>query len=161
MSNVFFALTFLAVVGCGIAAGAFFVFSGFVMKALDRLPPAQGIAAMQSINIVAVTPPLMIAVFGTGLVCAMLAALSLIQLQAPGALYCIAGSLLYLIGAIVVTMAFNVPRNNALVGVDANSQAGAALWAQYVPTWTAWNTVRTVAATAATIAFIQALLVER
>jgi uncharacterized membrane protein len=31
--------------------GIFFAFSAFVMKALDRLPPAQGIAAMQSINV--------------------------------------------------------------------------------------------------------------
>jgi uncharacterized membrane protein len=161
MNNVTFALTFVAVIGCGIAAGAFYAFSGFIMKALDRLPPAQGIAAMQSINIVAVTPPLMIAVFGTGLVCLALTVLALLQLQAPGALYRLAGSLLYLIGAIVVTMVFNVPRNNALAAVDANSQAGAALWAQYVPTWTTWNTVRTVAAVAAAIAFIQALLTDR
>jgi hypothetical protein len=32
-------------------AGVFFAFSTFVMKALVRLPPAQGIAAMQAINV--------------------------------------------------------------------------------------------------------------
>jgi uncharacterized membrane protein len=35
---------------------AFFAFSSFVMRALARLPPAQGIRAMNSINVLAVTP---------------------------------------------------------------------------------------------------------
>lgn len=37
-------------------AGAFFAFSSFVMKALARLPPTQGITAINSINVFAVTP---------------------------------------------------------------------------------------------------------
>jgi hypothetical protein len=36
--------------------GVFFAFSSFVMAALRRLPAAQGIAAMQSIHVTAVTP---------------------------------------------------------------------------------------------------------
>src|SRR5206468_8077903 len=43
-----FGLTLISALGCGLIAGVFFVFSAFVMKALARLPPAQGIAAMQS-----------------------------------------------------------------------------------------------------------------
>ena len=44
----------LAAVGCGLMAGVFSAFSTFVMKALARLPAHEGIAAMQSINVVAV-----------------------------------------------------------------------------------------------------------
>jgi hypothetical protein len=44
------ALTLVSALGCGLMAGDFFAFSTFLMKALARLPTAQGIAAMQSIN---------------------------------------------------------------------------------------------------------------
>jgi uncharacterized membrane protein len=56
-------LTVVAALGCGLNAGVFFAFSSFVMKALARLQSAQGIAAMQSINAVAVTPAFMTALF--------------------------------------------------------------------------------------------------
>jgi uncharacterized membrane protein len=48
-----------------------------------------------------------------------------------------------------VTIAFNVPLNNALAIVDPNSADGAALWAKYLTNWTFWNHVRMVAAIAA------------
>ena len=41
--------------GCGLVAGAFFVFSTFVMKALGSLPPSQAVRAMQAINVAAPT----------------------------------------------------------------------------------------------------------
>jgi hypothetical protein len=52
--NVLYAATLLSTLGCGLIAGVFFSFSSFVMKALAELPPAQGIAAMQSINVVVI-----------------------------------------------------------------------------------------------------------
>lgn len=159
--TVLFVLTFIAILGCGVVGGAFFAFSGFVMKSLSHLRPEQGIAAMQSMNVYAVTPPLMIALFGTGLICLMLAAGSLLSWQTPGALSRLAGSLFYLVGTVGVTMVFNVPRNNALAAVDPASEAGAAEWDRYVPGWTAWNSVRTVAAIAAAALLILSLLTER
>ena len=41
-----------ALLGSALVGGIFFAFSSFVMKALARVPPAEGIAAMQSINCV-------------------------------------------------------------------------------------------------------------
>jgi uncharacterized membrane protein len=52
MNNPIYLLTFVAALGSGLVAGIFFAFSNFVMKALARVSPAQGIAAMQSINVV-------------------------------------------------------------------------------------------------------------
>ena len=49
-TNPIHLLTFIAALGSGLVAGIFFAFSNFVMKALARVPPAQGVAAMQSIN---------------------------------------------------------------------------------------------------------------
>ena len=61
----------------------------------------------------------------------------------------LAGSLLYVFGNVVVTIAFNVPRNDALAAADAESAEGARLWASYLTGWTAWNHVRTATALAA------------
>src|SRR5258705_6992637 len=47
-------VTFGTALGAGLVAGVFFAFSSFVMAALARLPPAQAIAAMQSINVTVV-----------------------------------------------------------------------------------------------------------
>jgi uncharacterized membrane protein len=68
------------------------------------------------------------------------------------------GAALYLVGAIWVTMAFNVPLNNALAKADAGSEAGLALWQRYLRVWTAWNHVRTAAPLAAAALYIFALL---
>src|SRR5699024_3882947 len=50
-NGLYFALLVVTALGCGLVAGIFFAFSNFVIQALGRLPPAQGIAAMQSINV--------------------------------------------------------------------------------------------------------------
>ena len=69
MDGFLFVLTLFAALGCALMAGAFFAFSSFVMPALRRLPATQGIAAMQSINVLAVTPIFMTALFGTAAAC--------------------------------------------------------------------------------------------
>jgi hypothetical protein len=56
MDCVLFVLTFLAALGSALIGGLFFAFSAFVMRALGRLPPAGGIAAMQSINVAVLNP---------------------------------------------------------------------------------------------------------
>ena len=61
------------------------------MKALARLQPAQGIAAMQSINLVAVTPAFMAALFGTAAACVALAVWALVDWNYAFAPYLLAG----------------------------------------------------------------------
>lgn len=149
IDDVLFILTLLSAVGCGLIAGVFFAFSVFVMKALARLPPAQGIAAMQSINVAVINPWFMVVFFGTAAACALLAVSCLFMWHTPGVVYLLVGSLLYLVGTILVTIVFNVPRNDALAAVDPATADGASLWAGYVTSWTAWNHVRAAAALAA------------
>ena len=145
-------LTLISALGSGLMAGFFFAFSVSVMKALGRLPPAQGIAAMQSINVVVINPVFLIAFFGTAGACVAVVISALSTWHEPDAAYLLAGGLLYLVGSFLVTIVFNVPRNNALAAVDPASDAGAALWASYLTAWTAWNHVRTAAALAAAAA---------
>ena len=157
IDNLLFALAFVSALGCGLMAGVFFAFSAFVMHALARLPPAQGIAAMQSINVAVINPLFMAVFLGTAAACALLAVSSLLRWHKPGASYLLAGGLLYLAGTFLVTIVCNVPRNDALAAVDPASADGASRWAGYIASWTAWNHVRTAAALAAAVSHTTAL----
>ena len=145
-ANLLFALKLFAALGCGLVAGVFFAFSTFVMSALARLQPREGITAMQSINITAINPLFMMAFFGTALACLFLAIASLSQWHQPGTIYLLLGSLLYLVGTFLVTIAFSVPLNDALAIAKPDSTEGANLWARYLTNWTLWNHIRTIAA---------------
>lgn len=155
--SAYFTVKLATAVGCGLIAGVFFAFSSFVMQALAQLPPPQGIAAMQTINITVINPWFMTVFMGTAAACLCLAALSLYQWQRPYAVYLLAGSLLYLIGTFLVTIVGNVPLNDALAKVDPNIPEAARLWSNYLKYWTIWNHIRTAAALAATTALTIAL----
>jgi uncharacterized membrane protein len=152
-----FALKLFTALGCGLIAGVFFAFSTFVMSALARRPSAEGIAAMQSINITVINPWFMTAFLGTAVACLLLVVSSLLKWNQPGAVYLLVGSLLYLVGTFGVTMVCNVPLNDALATVKPESTDGANLWASYMTNWTLWNHVRTVAALVAAALFTIAL----
>ena len=145
MDKLIFGLTLVAALGSGLIAGLFFVFSNTIMKALGRLSAAEGIASMNSINVVIINPLFLGVFLGTGAVCALLIVSSLLRWQNPGSFYLIAGAAIYLIGSLVVTMVFNVPLNKALA---AAAPTDADLWASYLSNWTFWNHVRTVASLA-------------
>ena len=132
-------------------------FSVCVMRALGRLPREQGMAAMPAINVVVLNPWFFAAFFGTAAVCLVLPVLALFTWSASRMLSLLAGSVLYLAGSIVVTMACNVPLNEALAAVDAHSAEGAALWTRYRAQWTAWNHVRTAASLGAAALCIAAV----
>lgn len=151
------ALTWLSAIGSGLVAGVFFAFSAFVMTALARLPPAQGLQAMQSINVTAVTPAFMSLFFGTAVAAMAVSVSALLSWQKPGAAWLLLGGVLYVAGVVGVTAVFNVPRNDALAAVEPARADAASLWARYVSGWTAWNHVRTAAALGATVSFILAL----
>jgi uncharacterized membrane protein len=127
-------LTFVAVLGCGLVAGIFLAFSNFVMKALASVPPASGIASMQSINVMVLNRWFFAVFFGTAACCLMLVVASLLHWQRPGAAYLLA-------------------LNDSLAAVDLTSADAAPTWSNYLKTWTVWNHVRTVAALAAATLF--------
>ena len=91
---VVLALTLLAVLGCGLGAGIFFAFSSFVMKALSQLPPSEGIAAMQSINVAVLNPWFFSAFFGTAAVCVLTLIAALLRWDGPMAFYLLPSSAL-------------------------------------------------------------------
>ncbi len=137
-------LILFACIGAATVGGVFFAFSSFVMKALAQLPPEQGVAAMQRINIVVINPWFMGLFGGTLLLSIACVAVSLMAWQPM----LLAAGLLYALGTFGVTGALNVPRNERLARMDAASPEAAAYWPVYVREWTFWNHVRTVAALA-------------
>jgi uncharacterized membrane protein len=145
ISGLNYALTLIAALGCGTIAGVFFAFSTFVMKALARLPPEEGIAAMQSINVLAINSWFLAAFLGTAAFCVVMIAASVVQWSEPFALFLLLGGVTYLAGCFLVTVAFNVPMNNALAALPAAAPDRAARWTAYLANWTIWNHVRTVA----------------
>jgi uncharacterized membrane protein len=153
----FSALDVMAMVtalGCGLIAGVFFAFSTFVMRALAALPAAQGVATMQSINVAVINPWFMTTFVGTALICLFLGIAAFMHWGDPRAPYWLIGSLLYIAGTFLVTIVFNVPRNDALAAVTPAGPQAATFWLSYVSTWTAWNHVRMLAALAASASLI-------
>ena len=153
----YFWLTVLGVLGTGLVAGVFCGFSTFVMRGLAALPPAQGVAAMNAINVTAVMPAFMLVFVGSAVLCAVLAVVTFVLWPDDGRVELLLGSALYLFGSFGVTMVANVPRNDALMKLEAGTQEAADYWPTYVREWTMWNHVRTVASAAATVSFVLAV----
>jgi uncharacterized membrane protein len=155
--EIWTALILLAALGSAIIGGLFFAFSTFIMAALAARPPAEGMAAMVSINRVILRSLFIPVFFGTALLSAALAVHALIAWR-PASPWLLAGAAAYLLLSILSTIIFNVPLNNAIDRADpANDNK--ALWTDYVARWTRWNHVRTVASLAAAGLFVGALLV--
>lgn len=156
MTGLFVGLIFLCAVGSGLMAGVFFAFSTFVMAGLARLAPADGIAAMNAINVRAITPIFMALLFGTGFLCTVAMVATLIDWGEAGSVDALFGGAFYVLGAIVVTMMRNVPLNNALARIAPADPAAPAIWADYLRDWTRWNHVRSITCTLASALFIAA-----
>jgi len=145
MSRAVQVATLAGVLGCGLVGGVCFAFSSFIMPALDRLPAAQAVAAMQSINKLAVTPAFMLAFIGSALVCAGLAIWALLSGVEGASAWALAGSVVFLLGVIVMSFAGNIPLNDSLDGVDPHAAGAAARWSDYIASWMPLNHVRAAA----------------
>ena len=152
-------LLVVAILGTGLVAGVFFAFSGFVTQGIGRLPAADAARAMREINVTAVRAPLMLAIFGTALVVAVLAVVAFLGEPAGANWWSLGGAVLYLLGVVGVTGGANVPRNNRLAApAETDAPALAAAWQAFRPGWLAWNHVRTITSAAACLAFVLALI---
>ncbi|MDP4510985.1 MULTISPECIES: anthrone oxygenase family protein [unclassified Nonomuraea] len=118
----------------GALAGLFYTFSMSVMPGLNAIAPAQAEEAMRSINRKILNPWLYIPFLGSPLAALATGLLA----GAPAAVWFFAAAAVGFVGSFLVTVAINVPMNNA---VDAGTMA----WKDYSRRWTAWNTLRAVA----------------
>ncbi len=156
MDDVIASLLWFCAIGCGLMGGVYFAFSAFIMTALERAGHA-GTTAMNSINAVILRSLFMPVFLATTLACLALAVLGFQELGAIRGRLMIAGGVLYVAGMFGVTMLFNVPLNDALVAVGAESRTGTAIWKDYLRRWTRWNHVRTASCVGAAALFTAAL----
>jgi uncharacterized membrane protein len=121
------ALVFVAAIGSGLVCGI----SSFVMAALGRIPPAQGVAAMNSNNVTVNNPSFMTAFIGTGVLCVVIGVGSLFMWNHADARIAFGASLVYLLGCIGRTMILNVPLNEKLASI-ADPATAIAFWPQII-----------------------------
>jgi uncharacterized membrane protein len=145
MSTALEILVLATAVGAACTGGALYAFSSFVMPALERLPAAQGVAAMQSINVTAVRGPFMLPFAGTAALSVAVAVVALTRLGESDAPWLLAGAVLYLVGVFGLTMAYHVPRNDALAALAPDAPGTAQAWTTYLVEWTTANHVRAAA----------------
>lgn len=148
----------IALLGSVLIAGILFAFPGFVIKALARVPSAEGIAATQSINVMVLNPSLLCAFMGTATISLLVAVLAVKGWEMPSAHWLVAGALPYLVGTFLLTGPGNVPLNNQLAAVQAKDPAAVKVWEYYLDRWTLLNSVRTVAAICVALMFTVGLI---
>ncbi|HEX6639171.1 MAG TPA: anthrone oxygenase family protein [Steroidobacteraceae bacterium] len=150
-------LLWFCILGCALLGGLYFAFSAFIMKALREAGQA-GVVAMNAINRVILRSAFMAFFFGTTLASGTLVVLGAMNLREASSPGMILGGVLYVAGMFAVTMLANVPLNNALQNVTAESRTGTAIWNDYLHRWTRWNHVRTLSSMGASALFLFALL---
>ncbi|MEV0614620.1 anthrone oxygenase family protein [Nonomuraea sp. NPDC050404] len=121
----------------GALTGLFYTFSMSVMPGLNAIEPAQAEEAMRSINRKILNPWLYLVFLGSPIAALVAGFLA----PAPASLWFFAAAGVNFVGSFLVTVAINVPMNNALL-------AGNMTFKDYSPRWTAFNTLRTVACAA-------------
>ena len=147
----------IGIAGVAAVGGSLFAFSTFVMPALKRLPYAEGIRAMQQINLTVFTPWFMAPFFGTAILALVGSAVALLNSDSPWSSMLLASSTLYVAGVFIVTAFGNVPLNNQLASAEADDQTSQELWRGYLITWTRLNHVRVASAFGALLCLAESL----
>lgn len=159
MTSVVFVLMPFAILAYALVAGVFLAFSDFIMRALALTGGVGGVEAMQIINREVFRWVFMALFLGMAALSVLIAGYAWIGLDGPAATMIFLAALVYLVGCFSVTVAFNVPMNEALAGMDLSQGATLDYWQHtYVPRWTFWNTVRTCAAALAAALLLFGLL---
>lgn len=147
MSTTLFLLMQVAILSYALVAGVFLAFSDFIMRSLALTGGVGGVEAMQVINREVFRWIFMTLFLGMAAMSLVIGGYAWVGLSGPASVLILSAALVYLIGCFGVTVAFNVPMNQALAGMELSSGSTQDYWLQtYVPRWTFWNSVRTGAA---------------
>jgi len=132
-----------ATITMGLFAGLFYTFACGVMPGLARTDDPTFVASMQGINVAILNGWFGIGFFGAGLLTIAAGAFHAGRDAMP---WIIAGFVLYAI-TFVITIAANVPLNNALVAAGETADP-AGVRAAFEVAWVRWNLARAVVSTA-------------
>src|SRR5689334_10201491 len=140
-----------AVLAMGLMAGVFWIFSNTIMPGLRHTDDRTFVGAFQSTDRAIINPWFMATFFGALILTGLAAVLHLSESKRALLPWLGAAFVLYLI-AMVITLAVNVPLNDALKAAgDPARMADIAQVRRHFneARWSAWNLVRTVTSTAA------------
>jgi uncharacterized membrane protein len=143
-------------ISSALVAGVFLSFSDFVMASLIAARSTDGIEAMQMINRKVFRSVFLVMLLGMGPVSLAFALYAHLYLTGAAYGWIIAGTLIYLIGVIGVTIFCNVPMNKRLDGMALSDDQTADYWKIYGSLWTRWNHVGTFGSLATAICFLLA-----
>lgn len=158
MSTLLTTATIAVVVGSALIGGIFFAFSNFVMKALERVPSAEGIRAMQAINVTVLNPGFLGIFMGTAVISVILAVVAIAEWDTAFSPYVLGGAVAYIGGTWLVTGMGNVPLNKQLAAAEPDAADSSAVWEHYLERWCKLNTQRAGAACLAALLFSIGLL---
>lgn len=136
---------FAALLLSGAIFGFFYAWICSTMWGLDALDPRVAIEAMQAMNASVRNVVFAPAFFGTPFVLALAAILAARDGVARAAWALGAAALVYGLGGMGLTLAVNVPMNEALAATEtpADLEAARAIWQGYSPRWQLFNILRT------------------
>jgi len=152
-----------AILTMGLMAGVFGLYSHTVMPGLRHTDDRTFVGAFQSMDRAIINPWFMAAFLGALILTGLAAALHLSGDKRTLLPWIGAAFVLYLI-AVVITMAVNVPLNDALKAAGDPARIGdlAAVRRHFGEAkWSAWNLVRTLTSTAAFGCLIVAAMLHR
>lgn len=131
----------------GAIFGFFYAWICSTMWGLDAMDPRGAIAAMQAMNASVRNAVFAPAFFGTPFMLFATGGVAWALGNRAAALAFLAGGAVYLFGGMILTIAVNVPMNEALaeVQIPDSRDAAAEIWAAYSPRWQMFNILRTVA----------------
>ncbi|MGI5347584.1 DUF1772 domain-containing protein [Streptomyces sp. CA-250714] len=140
-----------AVLLTGLSAGLYYGFAAAVMPGLRRSGDRTFVEGMQRINTAILNGWFLLLFAGSLLLIVAAGALHLWGGGSKGAVpWIVAAAVLY-VAVLVITMAFNVPLNDALDagGLPDSAERLAELRERFEGAWNRWNLLRTVCNTAA------------
>ena len=140
-------LPMLSLVEAGALFGFFYAWVCSTMWGLDAADPRVAIAAMQAMNASVRNLVFAPVFFGTPIILALTAlVLWRSELGAAAIWFALAAAVVGVL-AVGLTMAVNVPMNEALAEVSVPDDIDAAreIWMDYSPRWQFWNQMRTLA----------------
>jgi uncharacterized membrane protein len=138
-------LALLSLLLSGAIFGFFYAWVCSTMWGLDQADPNVAIQAMQAMNASVRNGVFAPAFFGTPFVL-LLTAFVAYRVQRSRAALCFGlGGLIYLFGGMILTMAVNVPMNEALALVETplSPEQAHQVWSDYSNPWQVWNQIRT------------------
>jgi uncharacterized membrane protein len=139
-------LAFAAILFHGAIFGFFYAWVCSTMWGLDSAPPETAIAAMQAMNGSVRNATFAPAFFGTPVISLVTAILCFATQSRTAGYWFLAACVTYFSGGLLLTMAVNVPMNEALaiIEIPADPQATGKIWSDYSAPWQFWNQTRTV-----------------